>query len=172
MVDLAMEGFRKILPPPQHAKIKEIAEVRDMSDEEFKEEYSDIDMNKQEFIIKLLNELKDNLIIRRKDSAEEIADLEKQIKSGAFNIDTGLSIEDEKLELKTEKERMTHLNQAMQEIDQIKEGLATMAGQHDVAARQPPPQEKNGHTVIPNSSKSLSVTQQTRDILAAANGAF
>ena len=171
IVDLAMEGVRKILPPPKHAKIKEIAEVRDMSDEEFKEEYSGTDMSRQDFIIKLLNELKDNLIIRRKDSAEEIADLEKQIKSGAFNIDTGLSIEDEKLELKTEKERMTQLNQAMEEIDQIKEGLALMTNKKSEKSA-PATSVNQGPMPIPSSTKRLAYTQQTRDILAAANGAI
>ncbi len=96
-----------------------------MSDEEFKKTYSDIDMNKQEFIIKLLNELKDNLIIRRKDSAEEIVDLKKQIEDGAFNIDTGLSIKDEKLELKSEKERMNQLNQAIKEVTNLREELTS-----------------------------------------------
>ena len=172
MIDQVVKGVGKILPDREDPqKIKEIKEVRGMSDEEFKKTYSDIDMNKQEFIIKLLNELKDNLIIRRKDSAEEIADLEKQIKSGAFNIDTGLSIEDEKLELKTEKERMNHLNQAMQEIDQIKEGLATTAAKTGEKSAATPSVNQGPHP-IPSSTKRLAYTQQTRDILAAANGAY
>ena len=171
IVDLAMEGVRKILPQPKHAKIKEIAEVRDMSDEEFKEKYNGTDMNRQDFIIKLLNELKDNLIIRKKDSAEEIADLKKQIESGGFTFDTGFSIEDEKLELKTEKERMTQLNQAMEEIDQIKEGLALMTNKTSEKSA-PATSVNQGPMPIPSSTKRLAYTQQTRDILAAANGAI
>ena len=169
IVDLAMEGVRKILPQPKHAKIKEIAEVRDMSDEEFKEKYNGTDMNRQDFIIKLLNELKDNLIIRKKDSAEEIADLKKQIESGGFTFDTGFSIEDEKLELKTEKERMTQLNQAMEEIDQIKEGLALMT-QKTSEKSAPATSVNQGPMPIPSSTKRLAYTQTARDLLAAQAG--